>query len=61
VDGALEVLVRNTPGGASVGGGGGHGLAGMRERVAVHGGALSAGPTDGGGFEVRATIPVGDK
>ncbi|MEO6086968.1 MAG: histidine kinase [Umezawaea sp.] len=61
VDGVLEVLVRNTPGGASVGGGGGHGLAGMRERVAVHGGALSAGPTDGGGFEVRARIPVGDK
>jgi signal transduction histidine kinase len=61
VDGVLEVLVRNTPGGASVGGGGGHGLAGMRERVAVHGGALSAGPTGGGGFEVRARIPVGDK
>jgi len=61
VDGDLEVLVRNTPGGASVGGGGGHGLAGMRERVAVHGGTLSAEPTVDGGFEVRARIPLGDK
>ncbi|MGW6460325.1 histidine kinase [Streptomyces sp. NPDC055078] len=35
----------------------GHGIAGMRERVAVHGGTFTAGPRDGGGFEVRATIP----
>jgi signal transduction histidine kinase len=61
VDDDLEVLVRNTPGGASLGGGGGHGLSGMGERVAVHGGELSAGPTADGGFEVRARIPLGDK
>ncbi len=36
----------------------GHGLAGMRERVGVFGGRLRAGPREGGGFEVVATLPV---
>ncbi|MEU4688199.1 histidine kinase [Actinoplanes sp. NPDC023714] len=36
----------------------GHGIAGMRERVAALGGALTAGP-DKSGFVVRASIPVG--
>ncbi|MGM1062922.1 sensor histidine kinase [Saccharothrix sp. Mg75] len=58
VDGELRVAVRNTAGGPSRGGGGGHGLRGMRERVAVHGGSLTAVPTEDGGFEVRAAIPV---
>ncbi|WP_141980729.1 sensor histidine kinase [Saccharothrix saharensis] len=56
----LRVVVRNTAGGPSRGGGGGHGLRGMAERVAVHGGALTAEPTADGGFEVLATIPVGE-
>ncbi|MEU4624725.1 sensor histidine kinase [Actinoplanes sp. NPDC023801] len=38
--------------------GGGNGLLGMRERVAVHGGELSAGPGADGGWVVRAMIPV---
>jgi signal transduction histidine kinase len=60
-DNGLEVLVRNTPGGPSSGGGSGHGLAGMWERASVHGGTLSTGPTEDGGFEVRAWIPLGDE
>jgi signal transduction histidine kinase len=36
----------------------GHGLDGMRERVAVFGGELSVGPRPGGGFEVRARFPI---
>lgn len=36
---------------------GGHGLIGMSERVAVHGGSFEAGPVLGGGWRVRASIP----
>jgi signal transduction histidine kinase len=38
----------------------GHGIIGMRERAAQFGGHLSAGPAPGGGFAVRARIPVGE-
>lgn len=37
---------------------GGLGLIGMRERVGLHGGRLSAGPVAGGGFSVRVTLPA---
>ena len=36
----------------------GHGLVGMRERVASHGGALETGPRADGGFRVRAVLPI---
>jgi signal transduction histidine kinase len=36
----------------------GHGLAGMRERVELLGGSLSAGPAPDGGFVVSAVLPV---
>jgi len=39
---------------------GGHGLVGMRERVAMHGGALEVGPGDAGGFRVIASFPLDD-
>ena len=37
----------------------GHGLAGMRERVAQAGGSCAAGPTAGGGWQVEVHLPVG--
>ncbi len=51
---AVPVLV---PGGDSAPGGG-HGIIGMRERAAMLGGRLDAGPTEDGGFQVSAVLPV---
>jgi signal transduction histidine kinase len=57
---ALNVEVTDTGGGPTqaVGAGDGRGLIGLRERLAVYGGTLQAGPRPTGGFRVRATIPV---
>jgi signal transduction histidine kinase len=59
---AITLRVVNGPGqagGPSEPAGTGHGLAGMRERAALLGGSLSAGPAPGGGFVVSAVLPVG--
>jgi signal transduction histidine kinase len=40
---------------------GGHGLIGMRERVAIYGGTLDTGFGDGGGYRVHAHIPLEPK
>jgi signal transduction histidine kinase len=37
---------------------GGHGLLHMRERAALFGGTLDAGPRDGGGYRVEAALPL---
>src|SRR5712691_1934563 len=65
-----EVTVRRTEGGleleiaddgvgvAETGAELGHGLIGMRERASLLGGELEAGPAEGGGFRVRARLPL---
>jgi signal transduction histidine kinase len=57
----IAVLITNGPSDGSAATSlpsGGHGLLGMRERVASHGGGFAAGPTPEGGFRVSAMIPV---
>jgi signal transduction histidine kinase len=57
-DDALDVEVADDGRGASLGNdAGGHGLIGMRERVALFGGDLRTEARPGGGFLVRAHIP----
>jgi signal transduction histidine kinase len=58
----IEVTDEGSPGPAQERGlaaGCGHGLIGMRERVAIYGGSLHAGPVSGQGFGVRAVLPAG--
>jgi signal transduction histidine kinase len=54
---ALELTIADSGNGSPRPAGDGHGLIGMRERAALFGGTLSAGPRAGHGFEVHASLP----
>jgi len=60
----LEVLVEDDGRGSTAeqmdggGDGPGHGLIGMRERVGMVSGSLDIGPRPGGGFRIRAVLPL---
>jgi signal transduction histidine kinase len=56
---SLELeIVDDGPGGGGRAASGGHGLVGMRERVALYGGRFDASRNPGGGFVVRAQLPI---
>ena len=56
---SLELeIVDDGAGARTRAGSGGHGLVGMRERVALYGGRLDAGRRPSGGFAVRVLLPI---
>ncbi|MGW0529112.1 sensor histidine kinase [Streptomyces calvus] len=58
-DGVLRLSVVDDGTGPTPGGVPGFGLVGMRERARSVGGTLDAGPREGGGYQVTATLPLG--
>ncbi|TCK26954.1 sensor histidine kinase [Pseudonocardia endophytica] len=55
----VEVEIVDDGAGTPAADGGGRGLVGIRERVAMHGGRLDVGPRDGGGYRVHAVLGRG--
>ncbi|WP_100444184.1 sensor histidine kinase [Glycomyces xiaoerkulensis] len=57
---SASVIVHDDGAAARPAAGDGHGLRGMSERAALLGGEVTAGPDPGGGWTMRATLPIGD-
>jgi signal transduction histidine kinase len=55
----LELEIADDGAGSGDGSGAGQGLIGMRERVSIYGGELQAGRRPGGGYALRARLPLG--
>ena len=54
----IELEVRDDGAGAADSDGLGHGLVGIRERVKIYGGEMTAGPVNGGGFVLSTRLPL---
>jgi signal transduction histidine kinase len=54
----VEIQVRDNGHGAGTSDGLGHGLVGVRERVKIYGGEMSAGKENGGGFVLSTRLPL---
>jgi signal transduction histidine kinase len=59
-EGQVRLMVRDDGRDVPAGAEPGHGLLGMKERVSVYGGELLARPCQDGGFELVATLPLGE-
>jgi signal transduction histidine kinase len=56
----LDIEIRDNGSGATPSNGHGHGLVGVRERVKIYGGEMSAGTASGGGFVLSTHLPLPD-
>jgi signal transduction histidine kinase len=56
----VEIEVRDNGNGRAGGDGMGHGLVGIRERVKIYGGEMSARAEPEGGFVLSTRLPVGE-